>query len=151
MDTKFTKLETNYLSDWDVYFMAGDAWLQSLQVLEDNKQEIGGGVFYVLPWIVAFCLELYIKALAAYEDHSFNGQNYYHKISKIITEYKIRIPIFKTISDDAFIMNLISEYEKTKDTKYAQTYVCINGVDQSKLIKIIYELRSEICKRTGLR
>lgn len=152
MDTKFTKISHDgNISNWDNFFRAGDAWLQSLQVLEDSKNQIGWGVFYVKPWIIAFCLELFVKAIAAHKDNSFNGNDYNHKTTKILEDYEFKIPVFEKIFKNKELIGLIKEYEKTSDTKFGETYVSINGSDQNKIVNTVYELRSEICKRTGLR
>lgn len=151
MDTKFTKIgPKDNIPTWNNFFRAGDAWLQSLQVLEDNKNQIGWGVFYVKPWIVAFCLELFVKAIAAHENSSFNGNNYKHETTRILKEYKSKIPIFEKIFEDNQLIELITEYEKTTDTKFGETYVSIDGEDQNRIIETVYELRSEISRRTGL-
>lgn len=138
-------------SKWDNYFHAGNAWLESLQVLDDNKKQIGWGIFYVKPWIVFFCLELFIKAIVSHEDNSFNRTKYNHDTTKIIKDYASRILLLDKIFKNKKLMKLIEEYEKTVDTKYGETYVSIAGDDQNSIIDIIYEIRSEMCERTGLR
>ncbi len=151
MSTKFTKISSNEIPSWDNFFRAGDAWLESLEVLNDNKNSIGWGVFYVRPSIVAFCLELFVKAIAAHEDKSFNGKKYRHHTTDILDDYKNKISIFFKISNNSELVGLIKEFEKTIDTKFGETYVSTNDNDQQKIIETVYELRKEICKRTGLR
>ncbi len=151
MKTKFTKFsKENSIPQWNSFFTAGDAWLQSLQVLNDHKDDIGWGVFYVNPYVVAFCLELFVKAIAAYEDHSFEGKKYFHRTTEIIKKYK-KISIFKKILNNNSLLLIMKEYESTIDTKFGQTYVSIDGDDQNKLINVVYDLRSEMYKRTRLR
>lgn len=151
MDTKFTKIfpESN-IPKWNNFFRAGDAWLESLQVLDDNKKQIGWGVFYVKPWIVFFCLELFIKAVVSHEDNSFSGVKYRHKITKIIENYASRISLLDKIFNNEKLMKLLEEYERTVDTKFGETYVSIDGNDQNRIIDKIYEIRSEMCRRIGL-
>lgn len=152
MKTKFIKLsKKDSIPKWSNFFTAGDAWLQSLQVLNDNKDSIGWGIFYVKPWVVSFCLELFVKSIASHEDSTFDGKKYSHRTTEIIKKYKNIIPIFKKIFSDLQLFLLMKEYENTIDTKFGETYVSIDGDDQNKLIEIVHELRSEICKRTGLR
>lgn len=136
--------------NWSCYFHAGDAWLMSLQVLEENKHQIFLGIFYVIPQIVSFCLELFIKSRVSYVDNTFNGLDYKHKTSKILLKYRNDIPIFEKIVSDEKVFKLIETYESTIDTKYGQTYVSLDGADQKKIIDIVYELRTEICGLTGL-
>lgn len=152
MDTKFTKISQAdpHIPKWSNYFRAGDAWLQSLQVLDDNKKQIGWGVFYVKPWIVSFCLELFIKAIVSHENNSFNGKDYSHETSKIIKKYASKISLLEKILKDKKLMVLIKEYEKTLDTKFGETYVSIKGDDQNRIIDTVDEIRSEMCRRTGL-
>ena len=152
MNTKLTKISHNdNIPNWNNFFRAGDAWLQSLQVLEDGKDQIGWGIFYVKPWVVAFCLELFVKAIAAHKDNSFNGNDYQHRTSKILEDYKGKIPVFEKIFNNDQLIGSIKEYEKTGDTKFGETYVSINGDYQNIIVNTVHELRSEICKRTGLR
>ena len=152
MKTKFTKFsDSDHIPNWSNFFRAGDSWLQSLQVLDDNKDNIGWGIFYVKPWVVAFCLELFVKSIAAHEDSTFEGKEYYHRTTKIIEKYKNIIPIFEKIFSNHPLFLIMKEYENTIDTKFGETSVSIDGDDQNKLIEMVYELRGEICKRTGLR
>lgn len=152
MKTKFTKFtkESN-IPKWESFFTAGDAWLQSLQVLNDNKDDIGWGIFYVKPWVIAFCLELFVKAIITREDQSFEGKKYSHRTTEIIEKYKNMIPIFEKIFNNHPLFLLIKEHENTIDTKFGETYVSIDGEDQNKLIEVVYELRSEICKKTEFK
>ncbi|PIQ81443.1 MAG: hypothetical protein COV78_00130 [Candidatus Pacebacteria bacterium CG11_big_fil_rev_8_21_14_0_20_34_55] len=148
--TKFSKTDAHVMQKWASFFHAGDAWLASLQVLEDGKDQIGWGIFYVKPWVVAFCLELYVKAIASHADNFFNGGDYRHGVTEILKKY-FSISFFGEILKDDELMILIREYEKTIDTKYGETYVSINGDDQQKIIDLVYKLREEISSRTGLR
>ena len=150
MHTKFTKIDKTDFSNWVLWFHAGDAWLNSLEILRDNRDRIFWGVFYVTPSVVAFCLELFVKSLAAHVDNLFVGKDYPHNTTAIIEKYASSIPVFNKIKTDKHLIKIIKEYEKTKDTRFGETYVSLNGDDQMKLISLIYELRSEICKRTGL-
>lgn len=148
--SNFSKINPN-VPKWSNFFRAGDAWLQSLEVLKKNIEKIGWGVFYVTPFIIAFCLELFVKAIASHEDNSFNEKAYSHNTDKILKSYSEKISLFKTICKNKKLMLLIKEYQKTIDTKFGETYVSTSGVDQSLIIDTIYELRSEICGRTGLK
>jgi hypothetical protein len=107
-----------------------------------------GLFFYVKPWIVSFCLELFIKSITSYEDKSFNSKKYSHAVTKIITDYKDSIPIFKRIANDSALFNLILEYEKTIDTKFGETSVQIDGDDQMKLVRLIHELNNELDQKS---
>jgi hypothetical protein len=132
------------------FFWAGDAWLQSLQVILNNRLEIGMGNIYVIPPIMVFCLELYVKAFAAFKDPFFEGKQFLHKITKILSVYSDKIPYFEKIKNDEMSFKLIQEYEKTIDTKFGQTNVKIDKDEQNKMLFIIYDLRNEYCKICGL-
>ncbi len=145
METKFIKIPK---TEWSQFPIAGDAWLESLRILIDNKKQISWGVFYVIPQIVAFCLELFVKAIAAHEDVSFDAKTYRHKTNEILINYASRISLFKKLLNDKTLMNLIKEYQKTIDTRFGGTYVSIDGDDQQKIIDTVYELRREMYRRT---
>lgn len=151
MKTKFNKFEDNqFPNKWSRFLTAGDSWLKTLEVLEENRDRIGWGVFYVIPQIVAFCLELYVKAIVSHFDNTFKGREYSHKTTKIINEYKDKIKILNDIYSDSRTMDLIKEYEHTIDTRFGDTSVSIDGNDQQIVINTIHQLREELHKITKL-
>lgn len=151
MKTKFVKFSKNdEMQKWSNYFRAGDAWLSSLQILDDNRNESAWGVFYVNPWVSAFCLELFVKARISFEYIDFDGHRFSHKTTNIIRNFENEIPIFQKIYRNNNLFNLIKEFENTKDTKFGETSVSLDGNDQKKIIDTVYELRDEMCKITGL-
>lgn len=143
--------EVTNLPSWWSFFSAGDAWLQTYYVIEDNKDKIYTGVFWVKPWVVAFCLELMVKGIASFYDIQFDGHKYMHHTSRIICDYAGEIDIFQDLSHDSSLMEIIRMYEKTIDTKYAETGGNGDGDEQQRLVDLIHSLRAELSKLTGLR
>jgi len=149
---KFSSIKDVHYSQWSQFFIAGDSWLEVLQILIDNKDKLYFGRFYVTPTIVTFCLELYVKTLVSNLNPLINFKIVYkHRIVDIIKDFSDQIPIFNKLIEQEELINLIREFQNTIDARYGQTAVTLNGDDQIKLIDLIYELRNEICKITGLK
>ena len=147
MKTKFIKLKPiSTIEQWILFRTAGSAWMETLNLLENNKHEIPWTMFYVKPWVVSFCIELFIKSIAAHQDKMFNGKKYSHNVTGIIGDYEKSIPTFHKILNDKKLFNLITEYEKTIDTKFGETSINIDGDEQVKLIRLIYDLEKEVIK-----
>jgi hypothetical protein len=154
MPTKFSKFPGNFPHNWAKYFHAGTEWLQTFQLLEDErKKDTGIFLFNVYPHVLYFSLELLVKSLASHEDPSFDAKKhgYGHSASKIIKHYGTTIPIFNTIGNDQPLMDLIKEFEKTLDTRFGETTVQLEGADTKLMTDTVYAIRAEMCKRTGLR
>jgi hypothetical protein len=137
-----------------MYFHVGTEWLQAFQLLDDEqKKETGLFLFWVYPHVLYFSLELFVKALAAHEDSSFDAKKngYGHSATAIIKAYASLIPIFAKITSNHQLMDLIEEYEKTFDTRFGETAVQLKGADTKLMLDTIHELREEMCKRTGLK
>lgn len=153
MDTTFSPIDDvpdAAIPVWSLYFHAADAWLTSLQTLMDNYLEAGAAVFYVEPTMVALCIEMYAKSLARHFDNTFQAKSFSHDSQRIITTYQNDLPVFARIANDALLMELIGEYQKTINVKYGEMYVKAPKSEKQLLIDVIFELRDEICQRTGL-
>jgi hypothetical protein len=144
MRTKFSKLGNHPIPLWSQYLGGADAWLFTYQTLDDHPNEIGWGMFYVKPYALAFTLELYVKAIVAYSDTSFNAKSFSHKTSEIISAYSNKIDVLKELSDDHELMDIIKEYEKTIDVKFGEMSVAIYGEDTKRLEDTVYKLREII-------
>lgn len=154
MKTSIKKIpsESKFPPKWSCYFHAGDSWLEILQWFIDNKERVNGwSIFYVKPWIVSFCLELYSKSIVSYLDKDSNVRIYQHETSKLLSDFADKISLFSRILENGEIVSLIREYEKTVNTKYGETVMLIDGDDQNKLINLVYELREEACRLIGLK
>lgn len=147
--TAFAKFEDDFPKEWMKFSVAGDAWLETLQLLIDNRDNSGSTIFYVEPSVIALALELFVKALVAHEDETFNAKGFSHATSKIINAYADRIPLLNTIKNDGELMSSIREYEKTMDVKYGEMSIRI-GDDREKLIDTVFEIRAEMYKRTSV-
>lgn len=125
--------------------------MEAYDILMENKTQLSWGVFYVVPQIAAFCLELYTKTLVAFKITPFDGKKYSHKTTNLLVDYKDKVPFLRFITDDNELMKLIKEYENTIDTKYAETYVQSDSEDRQKIIDSAMKIRQEILKLTGLK
>lgn len=154
MKTKFTKFDKSFPDKWSMFFHAGTEWLQLFQLLEDErKKETGLFLFWVYPHVLYFSLELFIKSLASYENPAFNAKKdgFSHSATAIIINYRNVVSIFDEIFQNQNLFNLIKEYEKTLDTRFGETAVQLDGNETNLIIEIIYKLREDMTKRTGLR
>lgn len=156
MAANFIKFNDGFLPKWASYFHAGTDWLMTWQLLVDLRKNPDGLAstptpFYVDPFITHFCLELFTKSLIAYSDSQFNPKLYNHNTIEFIRKNKQVSPIFKKILSDSTLELLITEYAKTIDTKYGETYVSIKQGDTEKMIALAHEMREEMCKKTNLK
>jgi hypothetical protein len=154
MPTQFPKFTDNFPAKWTMYFHVGTEWLQTFQLLEDERQKNTGiFLFWVYPHTLYFSLELFVKSLASHENSSFDAKKdgYGHSATGIINAYSSAIPIFNNIANNQKLMNLIQEYEKTVDTRFGETAVQLDRADTKLMLDTIHELREEMSKRTGLK
>lgn len=153
METKFIKFpKDGHIPKWRQFFTGAGSWLETLQILMDDKDKLWWSRFYVVPPIIMFCIELYVKAIASYIDKKFNAKNYSHNTAEILKDFSEKVPIFKRIEDDEKLFGLIEEYQKTiYDTRFGETNVSINGDDEQLMISLIYDLNKKMCGLTGLR
>jgi len=152
MKIKFLKFQKeDFPPAWARFFHAGDIWLGCLDLLKKYRDEVPWGVFYAEPFLLSFSLELFVKALVAYEEKTFTKKNQHHFTSKLIIEYQDKISVLKEIANDKSLIDIIIEYEKSVDVKYMETSVELNGDEVKLLLDIVYKLRNDMCKRTGLR
>jgi hypothetical protein len=150
--TKFPKFQEDFPKKWGMLFHAGTDWLQVFQLLEVERQKPTGiFLFWVYPHVLYFSLELFVKSLASYENSAFNAKKdgFGHSATKIIKAYK-KIPAFNKIYKNKKLFDLIKEYEKTLDTRFGDTSVQMDRTETNLIIQTVYELREEMCKRTGL-
>lgn len=152
METKFTKFsKTDSVPKWRQLFTGADSWLEALQILLDKKEDLSWSVFYVVPPMITFCIELYIKAIVSYKENTFDNKKHGHKTTEILSDYAETIEIFKKIVKNKKLFKLLNEYQNTiYNTRFGETSVSINSEDQKIVIDTIYELRQEMCKLTGL-
>lgn len=156
MATKFSKINDDFPPKWASYFHTGTDWLMTWELLVNlrkNPVNLGSTPtpFYVDPFIVHFCLELFTKSLIAYSDPKFNPKEYRHNTIKFIQNNKQVSPIFEKILNNPALKSLVTEYANTIDTKYGETYVSIEHGDTEMMMTLVYEMREEICKKTRLR
>jgi len=97
--------------------------------------------------IVAFALELSVKALAAYHDPKFEAKHFGHNTGKIIKHYRKDIPLFETIANDAKWIAIIREYQKWIDTKYGGHYMNQVRSEYERLVHATYLVLNEIHDR----
>ncbi|HVU59672.1 MAG TPA: hypothetical protein VHC98_02440 [Candidatus Saccharimonadales bacterium] len=151
MSTRFIKLTGEFPKPWMNFSGAGQAWLDTLHLLLDHRDEGGGwGIFYVEPTVVAFVLELFAKSLAAHEDPTFDARKFGHATSSIIAAYSATVPLFATCMADESLMATVREYEKTTDVKYGEMSINLDGNDSKKLIDAAYAIRAELYRRTSV-
>ncbi len=151
MKTRFARNIFLKKNSWGSFFHAGSTWLNAFLLLKvDYEKNPGWFFYYVNPYILCLCLELFIKSLAAHEDPSFKAREYGHDIMGILERYR-KIPLFKKILDDINLIELIKEYKKTIDTRFGETTAQIDGGEATSILATVIALRQEMCVRTGLR
>ncbi|MGQ4615183.1 hypothetical protein [Nocardia sp. R7R-8] len=126
------------------YYHSGEEWLACLHVLMDNRDERHRGLFTVEPFMLSMSLELLAKAHAAQCDSEFDAKSYRHATSRVIEDYKDRVPTFDSISSDTDLMALIKEYEKTVDARYGEMYMSLSGPETERLIDAAHEMYAAI-------
>jgi hypothetical protein len=149
MKTKFSPNDGTFSSSAH-HRAAGEAWLVSYSALARNggsTTAIGWGVFYVLPFMLSFCLELFVKALVGYENPGFSAKKANHGTAELIRS-NIHIPVLATIAGDTDLMELIEEYDKVKDIKYGELGVMIDGDEQQQVLAAVLAIRAELETRS---
>ena len=141
---------------WPMFFHVGTDWLMTWQVLTDLRRDgknagLVPSPFYVDNYIVHFCLELFTKSLVDYSVPGFNPKEFSHRTLQYIQKYEFVSPIFAKVTSDADLCALIREYQNTVDTRFGETYVLGEKSDVDKMMSLVYEIRAEICTKTGLR
>ncbi len=145
MKTKFAPLTG--LSVWALHRAAGDAWL--ISYLEMSQTEARSGIFYVEPFAIAFSLELFVKALVGFQDHSFNAKKASHETASLIRE-NTHIPTLAAIAADAELMEIIEEYGKAMAFKYGELGMMIDRDEQKKVLEAVLRIRAELGESTEL-
>lgn len=137
---------------WAMYFHAGTEWLQLWQLIDERRyDDTAGPLFYVEPHVVHFCVELFVKALIIQSEPTFDPKTNGHRTLDNIIQHSSASPLFAKILADKQLAYLVREYEKTVDTRFGETSVQIDGEDTRRMIGLAYEMRVELCGKTGLR
>jgi hypothetical protein len=145
MKTKFAPLTG--LSVWALHRAAGDDWL--ISYLEMSQTEARSGIFYVEPFAIAFSLELFVKALVGFQDHTFNAKKASHGTASLIRE-NTHIPTLGAIAADEELMEIIEEYGKAMAFKYGELGMVIDRDEQKKILEAVLQIRTELGERMEL-
>jgi hypothetical protein len=137
------------LPDWSYHRGAAEAWRSAYYERIELVENRLFGRFYVEPFMIAHSLELFVKALAGYDDlTSFKAHRYGHNTRRILTE-RAHIPSFAKISGDPELMEIIGEYEKALDVKYGEMAMNLDNSEKQQMLDAIGLVRDELADRRG--
>lgn len=114
-----------------------------------SQTETRSGIFYVEPFAIAFSLELFVKALVGFQDHSFNAKKASHGTASLIRE-NTHIPTLAAIAADVDLMEIIEEYGKATAFKYGELGMMIDRDEQKTILEAVLRIRTDLGERMEL-
>ena len=145
MKTKFSTL--GGLADWKRYWAGAESWREALEPIVENRERGNPSLatFWAEPAIIAFVVELYVKAIAVRDDSTLDVRRIYnHRTHEILNDRKANIPIFQTITSDPDLMELIEEYAKQNQFRFGEYDMLIDQQERQQVIDLIYDLRADL-------